>query len=562
MPVRTPVVFSGLLALAACNVDQAYQNFLDNHPTTYLEDYTSHGGGAPTTGHAPAMSTTTGEDPPTPTATGIGVEDTGSSMTTTGGEAESSGGTTGPAEQAPPQIVGMSLSVGPGPLKSAGPVVVMVQTEDTMKVSMTVDAGEAVALTPVGGGEFVGEIPVLGESWNGLHTVSAVAKSGELESAPWPEMFEVTVPAAGSEAWKQKSPIVPSLGNAVAVDAAGAVYELFTESGAQGDRCHVRRRDPQGAAVWPKDTVVLAGEVACAGEDIVVHPDGTVWVLVNTRVAQVDRWRLYHLDAAGKLLADPQIGDFEESGRGLDVNAAGELLLCGTRPGDQGEDAWVHLRPPVGDGWTMPWVYELDTNPFAERTRDCAFVEDRIVVVGEAFGQHEPNDLDYQSRAFVAEYGFDGALLAEVVAPSSLAWQSGYEAVAPDGGSEYVAVGYTCDAEQVPCNPAKGLIVWFDLDVDLAWAQSVTTVKTVWAVAPSPSGGLVVAGQAIKEGHGFLVEAWALAKGTPSWSYNGTPGKTQVATGIALNKYGSVYAGGFYVDGGVLAAAVVKLHPY
>jgi hypothetical protein len=48
----------------------------------------------------------------------------------------------------------------------------------------------------------------------------------------------------------------------------------------------------------------------------------------------------------------------------------------------------------VGDGWTVPWVYVVESPAelFDERTKDCAFVEDRIVVVGEAFGKHVQND--------------------------------------------------------------------------------------------------------------------------------------------------------------------------
>jgi hypothetical protein len=152
-----------------------------------------------------------------------------------------------------PEIVDLDLD--PFAPKSAGPVKVTVQADNAAEVWMTVDDGGEVALEPVGdeGTEFVGEIAVLGESWNGLHTVSAVARAGELESLPWEEMFTVTAPAAGTEAWKKKSTLTPSYGNAVAVDAQGEVYELFTESGNAGARCHVRRRDAQG------DSCVAAG---------------------------------------------------------------------------------------------------------------------------------------------------------------------------------------------------------------------------------------------------------------------------------------------------------------
>jgi len=482
---------------------------------------------------------------------------------------ESSTGTTGPQEQAPPVIVGMSLTPGPGTpkscvLKSAGPVTVTIQTEGAAEVWITVDDGEPVALEPVGDDEteFVGEIPVFGESWNGSHTVSAVAETGELVSAPRIDMFSVTAPAAGSELWKKKSTITPSRGNAVAVDTQGEVYELFTEWNNPGARCHVRRRDTQGEAVWPQDAVALAPGVSCGGEDIEVAPDGTIWALTNTVVDEVNRWQLFHLDPDGELLDAPQVSDFQEFGRGLDVNAAGDLLLCGTRPGLDLPDAWVRLTPSAGKGWTVPWVYKLSLNEFDERTRDCAFVEDRVVVVGEAFGLHDENDFKQLSRGFVIEFGVNGAELSEAVATASSALQSGYEAVAPDGDGGYVAVGYTCDAMVTPCTPTQGVVNWFTPGASLTWGQPVITAATVWDVAVSPSGGVVVAAEALIKGKGFLAQAWAAGQGMPSWAYQGTLSTLQVATGIAVGPYGYISVGGYYLDGNTLAAGVVTLHPY
>jgi hypothetical protein len=174
---------------------------------------------------------------------GTDTSEVDAETTTSGSES------TGPAVEPEPEIVDLDLD--PDAPKSAGPVKVTVQAENAVEVWMTVDDGGEVALEPVGdeGTEFVGEIAVLGESWNGLHTVSAVARAGELESLPWEEMFTVTAPTAGSEVWKKKSTITPSYGNAVAVDLQGEVYELFTEWGNQGMRCHVRRRDPGRGSV-------------------------------------------------------------------------------------------------------------------------------------------------------------------------------------------------------------------------------------------------------------------------------------------------------------------------
>ncbi len=503
------------------------------------------------------------------TGTGSGEETGASSGEAGASSGESSTGTTGPEMQASPMILGMTLSPGPGTpgscvLQSAGPVTVTVQAEGAAEVWMNVDDSEAIALEVVGGDgtQFVGEIAVLGESWNGVHTVSAIAKSGELASEPWGDFFTVTAPPAGSEAWKKKSAITPSIGNAVAVDGEGEVLELFTEWGNPGGRCHVRRRDAAGEPVWPQDTTPLAAGVPCVGEDIKVAPDGTLWVLVNIRVDQVDRWQLFHLDPDGLPLEKPQVGDFQEIGRGLDVNAAGGVLLCGVRPGAESrDDAWVKLSPAIGKGWTVPWTYKGVNLEFEERTKDCAFVEDRIVVVGEVFGRHDMNDLKSLSRSFVVEFSVNGAKLPEAVATAVPAWQSGYEAVAPDDEGGYVAVGTTCDAKVVPCSPTKGVVTWFSLGAALEWEQPVVAA-TVSDVAANPAGGVVVAAQALQKEQGFLVQAWALGQGKPSWAYQGTLSDIQMATGIALGPYGYISAGGFYLDGDTLAAGVVTLHPY
>ena len=551
-------------ALAGCYQDTPYPPcFLPGDP-----DPACHAGQAEEGATSETATPTTGTQFPGDSS-GSGGQDTGADEVGAS-SGESSTGTTGPEEQAEPVIVGMSLTPGPGTpkscvLQSAGPVTVTVQTEDASEVWFAVDDGDLVALE-VGGdeGEFIGEIAVLGESWNGSHMVSAVAKSGELVSAPWGDLFTVEAPSAGSEVWKKKSAITPSKGNAVAVDAQGEVYELLTAWTQQGVRCHVRRRDTDGEPVWQQDAVALAAGVSCAGEDIEVAPDGTIWALVNTVVDEVNRWQLFHLDPDGELLDAPQIGDFQEFGYGVEVNAAGDMLLCGTRPGLLLPDAWVRLTPSAGKGWTVPWVYHLDDadKEFDERTRDCAFVEDRIVVVGEAFGAHDELNPELLSRGSVVEFGINGVKFAEAVATDEPALQSGYEAVAPDGDGGYVAVGYTCGAKMVPCTPMQGIVTWFSPGASLTREQPVTVATTVWGVAASPSGGVVVAAEAIVKGKGFLAQAWAFGTGDPSWAYQGTLSSLQVATGIAVGPYGYISVGGYYLDGDTLAAGVVNLHPY
>lgn len=536
--------------------------FFANDPDPACQSGQGHdgsgtGGDVPTTGTVfPGDGSSAEDSDGQGPGDGTDTSEVDAETTTSGSES------TGPAVEPVPEI--LDLDLDPDAPKSAGPVTVTVQVENAVEVWMTVDDGGEVALEPVGddGTEFVGEIAVLGESWNGLHTVSAVARAGELESPPWEAMFTVTAPPAGTEAWKKKSTLTPSYGNAVAVDSEGEVYELMTFIGNAGGRCHVRRRDVQGDAVWPQDTVELAAGVYCVGEDIKVAPDGTLWALVNTQEADIWRWQLFHLDVEGNLLDTPEVSDGNEMGRGLDVNEDGDVLLCGTWPGFDLPNAWIKLSPVIGTGWTVPWVYEFGNGSFDERTKDCAFVADRIVVVGEAFGWHDPDQFWQTSRGFVAELGMNSAKLAQDVAPVVPAFQSGYEAVAPDGAGGYVAVGYTCDAEMVPCSPKVGVAKWFSLDANMTWEQPNASATTVWDVAASPTGGVVVAAQALDNAQGFLVQAWGSGLVNPSWEYQGVLSDYQIATGVAVDPYGYIAAGGYYLADNILAAGVVRLHPY
>src|SRR5690606_14802756 len=136
--------------------------------------------------------------------------------------------TTDPAELGPPVIADMTLT--PNPIKSAGLVTVEVAVEDegAEVVTITVDGGEPAELTldDAGGTLFTGEIAVFGESWNGDHEVVAIAARGGEVSEPRTAWFTVEAPAAGSEAWLEKSPLVPSLGNAVDVDDQGPARAL------------------------------------------------------------------------------------------------------------------------------------------------------------------------------------------------------------------------------------------------------------------------------------------------------------------------------------------------
>lgn len=491
------------------------------------------------------------------------------SSTGTSDEGSASTASSGPVPDVVPTIAGMTLT--PNALWSAGVVAVEVEAHDAEAVTLVIDEGEPVALTLVedGGTLFTGEILVFGQSWNGEHNVVATATRDDEVSEPWPEMFTVTAPAAGSEAWLEKSPLVPSYGNAVDVDDQGDVLELFTSPTPQGQECHLRRRDRDGVAVWFGGSRWIAQGEDCVGEDAKFAPDGTIWVLVNVYKNALGRWQLWHLDEEGLPLGQtPQVGSLTHMGRGLDVDADGNLLLCGTKPAMEDDDAWVRYQPGGDGSWTMSWDYPDPNNQgqlhhFSERARDCAFVEDRIVVVGEASGKHQKGDQFSQNRGFAVEFSLAAVKLAEVVNPAALAWHSGHHAVAPDGKGGYVAVGYNCAAMVTPCNDTRGALRWFTFGATEVKMQSATDTRRLHDVARSPAGYAVVAAQGLQSDHGFLVQGWSSTSFNPVLNYQGDKTKLQLATSIAADRVGFILAGGAYQEADdSLVAGVVKVNPY
>ena len=557
-----PLFMAFLATLHAGCLAPAWQDVTEHFTATATDAST----GGSTTAPATTDSPTTASADPVATVTGPPAETTGTTA------AMSTSDATDPEEIQPPVID--HVGVTPGLMKSAGIVTVEVsiEGEGADALTITVDGGESAPLSPVGDSAtlFTGEIVVSGESWNGDHEVVALAVRGEKSSEPWATSFEVQAPAAGSEAWLKKSPLVPSYGNAVDVDDEGDVLELFTSPTPNGQECYLRRRDETGEPVWIGDARWIAPFEDCAGEDVKFAPDGTIWVLVNVYKDGFGRWQLWHLDADGMPLGQtPEVGSLTHLGRGLDVNAEGAVLLCGVRPATKNDDdAWVRLQP-VGDGaWTVPWDYRAPFEPdkthqFTEKTQGCAFIEDRIVVVGEAWGMHQQGDQQLQNRGFAVEFNLAAVKLAEIVNPAALAWHSGHHAVAPDGEGGYVTVGYNCAAMVTPCNSTVGSLRWFSLDAKELKMQPVMKAKRIYDVARSPAGYVVVAAQAVEGEQGFLVQGWVDDSSTPVLEYQSAKTKLQVATGVAADRIGFILAGGYFQEADdVLAAGVARVNPY
>ena len=513
------------------------------------------------------------------TSSGVATDEPTGFHTVTSGQAtepDTSTSTTGSStteapDRMPPVIDDLLLD--PDFLGSAGSITVTVKVagEGAESVSIDVDGGDPFALTPAGDGIlFTGEITVFGESWNGDHQVTARAtRQGKVSEAKQ-ATFSVAAPKAGSEVWLKKgSELIPSYGAAVAVDEAGEVIELITRPTPQGQECHLRRRDGSGTPVWGGDTRWLAPGEDCVGEDLKLAPDGTIYALVNVYTDTFGSFQLHHLDKDGVPLGPvSELGSLGHLGRGLDVNDAGDVLLCGTKPAVTGLDAWTRLIPAAGVPWTKAWDYlnpkEPKPNKFDERTGDCALVGDRVVVVGEAWGPHDDqNVIDFQARSFVLEIDFSADLLTALVNSAEIAWHSGHVAVAPRGEDHYVTAGYRCLAKITPCLDTTATLSWFSVGAAEDHRQNETNARRFFDVSLSSAGYAVVAGQRIAPGQGFLVQAWPDAGLSPVLDYTSDKTKVQLANGVAVDSLGFIYAGGYFEEiNDTLVAVVAKLHPY
>jgi len=552
-----------LFALAACLPSSYTDTFppLCDPSIEQCPPSESTSGSTGTTGGDPTDGLHTVTGPPT---TGPATSDESST---------SSGGSTGPSEALPPVI--SKLTLMPAFLLSADhvDVIVEVEGEGAESVTISVDQGVPATITAddMRGTSFSGKILVTGESWNdnNPHEVTARALREGKMSEPKTEHFTVNAPSAGSEVWLRKSGLVPSYGASVAALADGDVLELFTRPTPTGQECHLRRRlKKDGAPAWPEETRWLAPGEDCVGEDLKIAPDGTIFVLVNVFKNSVGRWELHHLDEKGHPLGPvTEVGQAEQLGRGLDVNAAGDVLLCGTQPTAQSLDAWVRLIPSAGLPWIQSYDYlDPDTmkpDKFEERTQDCAFVGDRLVVVGGAWGKHEKNFPDGQLRGFALELGLSNAVLEFVVNSAEAGWHSDHAALARDGDGGYITAGHRCATMVTPCTTTEGRVGWFELGGKQTHAHVVANARRLHDVARSPGGYAVVAGERTPLDSGFLVQAWPSDSVNAIFDYKPLTTPLQAARSVTVSEVGFIYAGGYFKEiDDTLRAGVAMLHPY
>lgn len=184
---------------------------------------------------------------------------------------------------------------------------------------------------------------------------------------------------------------------------------------------------------------------------------------------------------------------------------------------------------------------------FSERTRDCVFAGDSLVLVGEARGRHGEELFD-RDRLFILRADAEAWTVAP---PGVKTTQSGAQAVDVDDLGRLVIAGYACDDA---CAAPEGELRVYDVG-ELAGLVPLGVFPTkqfaVQDLAWSPAGYAVVATGGLKGNEAaFTVQAFASMKIEPAWTYvRKDGGVLHMAFAVAIGKYGEVYAGGFGANG-------------
>lgn len=467
------------------------------------------------------------------------------------GELESSTG-----EAADPRIIDHELV--PNVLQYPGPIAVTVKAEHADGVRMQVDGGEPVELTPGPGNEFHGEIRFYSALANGSdHAASVVAFRQALESAPVTIPLTVALPKAGTELYWERD---ESLGQGSVAGLTVTPDERLLEFGTyhlQGQpRCYLRRRTLDG--VWGPDDVMelLPGET-CSASRIAVDPQGVVYVLAQRMLAGQLRWWLGRMSAWGAEVSDVGLGSAGDAAYGLAVDA-GRVAVCGTHDKLTDVDATAWIFRPGETVQVLSFDYKgegADILPFREMVRDCAFVGESLIAVGDTLGFHNAIKIN-RKRHLLLEFDTIAEQHVEHVADAGPGTQSRGQALAVGPGSKIVTAGYFCDDV---CAPRAEVRLFAGGGIQI-WRETLDQALQPPRVIAWHPADYIILSSSRDEGLGttsFFVQGWVPLHSVPLWSYANMDGPAlHEASAQAIGPHGQVYIGGV-AAGGYPALAIV-----
>jgi hypothetical protein len=500
---------------------------------------TTGDGGPPTT--SDGVHTVTGDDPdPDPSS--------GSTAPAAETGDETSGTTDEP--ELPPQIV--NGVVIPDYIDENGLLDVEVTTEHSEGVTMLLENGDLIELTPVRPGQFAGQIPAFTALDNGKHTVVLT---------PWREMFVgepvdahyvIALPPPGYEiGWQTEDMNGNVVAIAVLPDGRPVDFGTYMEMGAP--RCYLRLRDKKGEPV--EKLVPVLASAYCRAIDLKIDRDtGRMRVLVERLNGNDTVWWAGESSAWGKGLQNIGIGEVGDTALALAARPD-VVAVCGSRAvatADKLDALAVLLRPnEPAEARVFDYVPSNDlikAHRLAETARDCTFAGDTLVLVGETFGRQDVEQIeDKRDRLMVIESNIAAADdPAWTVAGPDQGIQTRAFALDLDDEGHYHLAGYTCFDV---CEPVGKLWTYAPGGklVDHAW---LGPLGSAWFgphdIAWSPAGYAVVAfGELQGQNFVFKVQAFAPGVALPLWTFlpNDKQG-LQLALAVAVGPYGEVYAGG------------------
>jgi hypothetical protein len=189
---------------------------------------------------------------------------------------------------------------------------------------------------------------------------------------------------------------------------------------------------------------------------------------------------------------------------------------------------------------------------FDETPRDCVFVgEDKLVLVGEAYGKHDQDDNTFYQRRFVLPVdltkGDPSSFIVAAGEGSGNAIQSVAMSADVDDLGRLLLAGYTCDEQ---CKNIEGHIWVQSLDGTLDWFAQLGFFGEPY-LAPSgvrwhPADYVVVAnGGPLKEEDTFMLSAFAVGKYEPLWTFaKGAQVEEHYPLALTVGPHGEICAGG------------------
>ncbi|MDC0670663.1 hypothetical protein [Nannocystis radixulma] len=485
---------------------------------------------------AESSTTSTGEWPPLTTDSG-GILTTTIDPTPT----TSTGESTDTAAPLGPSIVGHVL--GPDPLDVAGPIAVSIATEHADGVRMQVDDEAPLELAANAADAFAGEILMVSALSNGTHAVTFTAWRDELESEPLTVPFEVALPAMGSEQLWESGPLIGT-GTiaALAVAPTGEVVEFGTFFPMLNQpRCYLRRRDLAGA--WSEDDffIVLDG-TNCSAIDMKVTAAGEIFTLVARTDNADTRWTLNKQASWGAEIENIGLGALDEDAHALALHPD-MVAVCGARPQPTLDlDAFAAIFRPNAPGMVKAFDYDKLKHKFSDIARDCVFMGDRLALVGETSGPHDPDNIK-RKRLFVLELAANTLEPKWEVATVGSGMHSGATAVVEDDDGRLFLAGFSCGE---PCEE-KGALWMHSQGTGLWWPKPLALGVRTRDVAWHPAGYAVVVGslQDAPLSTVFWAQAWIPGTDQPLWTAEHSDAPAfQVAVAAAVGVYGQVFAGG------------------